>query len=173
MIRKENLLQVGRLMKTHGVKGEVNLLFDKELFADVDSPFYFLEIDGVYVPFFVEEMRFGSSLSARVKFEDVNSLTSAERLVNLYVFVPAELVQEESDVLIDNPWEQFVGYSVVDDLLGPLGVIDYVDSSTINVLFVVKHEEKEFLIPATEDFISKIDASQKVIYMTLPEGLIE
>lgn len=173
MIRKENLLQAGRLIKTHGVKGEVNLLFDKEIFADVDSPYYFLEIDGVYVPFFVEEMRFSSSLSARVKFEDVDNLTAAERLVSLYVFVPADLVHEESEETIDNLWEQFVGYNVEDELMGTLGVIDYVDSSTINILFVVKQEGKEYLIPATEDFITKIDVSEKVIYMTLPEGLIE
>lgn len=173
MILKENLIQAGRLVKTHGVKGELNLLFEKESFADVDTPFYFLEIDGVYVPFFVEEMRFGSSLSARVKFEDVDSLTAAERLVNFFVFVPADLVHSDSEAVIDNPWEQFIGFSVVDDLMGPLGVIDFVDSSTINVLFVIKQNEKELLIPATEDFISKIDSFERVIYMSLPEGLIE
>jgi len=42
----------------------------------------------------------------------------------------------------------------------------------MNVLFVVTDSATEYLIPATEDFITEIDDNQKIIRMELPEGLI-
>ncbi|MPN45629.1 hypothetical protein SDC9_193197 [bioreactor metagenome] len=43
----------------------------------------------------------------------------------------------------------------------------------MNVLVVVRKEEKECLIPATEDFIAAIDEENNLIEMYLPQGLIE
>jgi 16S rRNA processing protein RimM len=43
----------------------------------------------------------------------------------------------------------------------------------MNVLFVVRNEDEELLIPAVEDFIAAIDEENNLIEMYLPEGLIE
>jgi 16S rRNA processing protein RimM len=52
-------------------------------------------------------------------------------------------------------------------------VISGVDSATMNVLFIVVKDDEEILIPATEDFIVKIDSNEKCLYMKLPEGLLD
>ena len=54
-----------------------------------------------------------------------------------------------------------------------IGKIDSVDSSTMNVLFVVLNKDEEFLIPATQDFIIEIDSKIKQLHLNLPEGLLE
>lgn len=69
--------------------------------------------------------------------------------------------------------EEFIGYTVFDENLSTIGVICEVDSSTINVLFVIVKDDEEVLIPATTDFIVKIDDQHKQLYMKLPEGLLD
>ena len=54
-------------------------------------------------------------------------------------------------------------------LLGDIGEIEYVEDSTSNTIFCVDDK----LIPATEDFIEGIDPKERVIYMKLPEGLLD
>lgn len=172
MISGGDYLHAGRTQKPYGIKGEIIILFRKAEYAEVDTEFYFLEIEGIPVPFFVEEFTFTTDVSARVKFEDVNDEKQASHYVNTEVFLPREAVKEESGENSDD-WEFFVGYSIVDQHGETIGVIREVDSSTINVLFVVQHDEDELLIPATEDFIVAVDEEKKLLEMYLPEGLTD
>lgn len=173
MISEKDILQVGRTQKPYGIKGEIVLLFQKAEYAEAETEYYFLEIEGIPVPFFVEEFTFSTDVSARVKFEEVNDEKSAARYVNLNVFLPREMVNQVEKQDADN-WNYFVGYTVVDQHGETLGVIEEVDDTTLNVLFVVKNDEDdELLIPATEDFIAAIDEEKKLIEMYLPEGLTD
>lgn len=171
MILENNILRVGSTQKPYGIKGEIILLFSNEEFAEVDSNYYFLMIDGIPVPFFIEDFTFTASNIARIKFEDIEDEIAASKYVNLEVYLPRELV---GDIVnnTDNDWHIFVGYEVVDERDNLLGVIKDVDDSTINILFILSSGDDELLIPATEDFIYAIDEENKVLKMNLPEGLI-
>jgi 16S rRNA processing protein RimM len=170
MISREDILRVGHTQKPFSIRGEIIVIFHKAEYADIDTEYYFLEIEGIPVPFFVEEFTFVTDLSARVKFEDVNDEKTAMRYVNLDVFLPREAVNavhlQDSDA-----WESFVGYTIVDQHGDTLGIIREVDTTTLNVLFMVQQKERELLIPATEDFIVSADAEKKILEMSLPEGL--
>jgi hypothetical protein len=50
-----------------------------------------------------------------------------------------------------------------------IGEIEHVEDSTANTIFFVGDK----LIPATEDFIMRIDPQKRTIYMNLPEGLLD
>lgn len=171
MISRDDILLIGRTQKPYGIKGEIMVLFQKAAYADIDTEFYFLEIEGIPVPFFVEEFTFSADDSARVKFEDVNNEKQASRYTNTNVFLLREVVGEADGEMSDD-WDFFIGYTIVDQLGETIGVICDVDSSTINVLFVVEQDANELLIPATEDFIVAVDEEKKCIEMHLPEGLI-
>jgi len=172
MISREDILQVGHTQKPYGIRGEIMVLFHKAEYAELDVEYYFLEIDGIPVPFFVEEFTFVTDVSARVKFEDVNDEKTASRYVNMEVFLPRDVMNAVHPQDSDD-WEFFVGYTIVDQHGETLGVIREVDSTTLNVLFIVQHEESELLIPATEDFIVAIDTEKKLLEMFLPEGLTD
>lgn len=90
----------------------------------------------------------------------------------LEVYFPRKYYEEESNEEIEYSWNFFIGFSVIDKTAGKLGIIEDIDDKTINTLFLVKDGENELIIPATEDFIEKIDAKKKVLYLVLPEGLI-
>lgn len=172
MISREDILQVGHTQKPYGIRGEIMVLFHKAEYAELDVEYYFLEIDGIPVPFFVEEFTFVTDVSARVKFEDVNDEKTASRYVSMEVFLPRDVMNAVHPQDSDD-WEFFVGYTIVDQHGETLGVIREVDSTTLNVLFIVQHEESELLIPATEDFIVAIDTEKKLLEMFLPEGLTD
>jgi 16S rRNA processing protein RimM len=164
--------QIGRTQKPHGIKGEINIVFQKAEYVDIDTEFYFLEIEGIPVPFFVEEVVFCNSTTARVKFADVEDEKMASRYKNLNVLLPFENVEnvQISDV---SRWEFYVGFSIIDQKGNNLGVITEVDEATINVLFLVEKGDEKLLIPATEDFITAVDEKNKKVKMNLPEGLLD
>lgn len=175
MIEEENLVEIGKLLKPHGVKGEVTVLFKKTEFADIDTQYYFLFLDGMYVPFFVEEFMFNSDVTARIKFQNFNSIEQASIYANTAIFVPNKLVEElePEEETNESEWHQFIGYTIIDDSSSVIGVIREVDAATMNVLFIVVKDDEEFLIPATEDFILKLDSKKKLLHMKLPEGLLD
>ncbi len=171
MINPNDTLKIGYLKKPHGIKGEITLIFDKSPYTDIDTEFYFLDIDGILVPFFLEAITFISDTTCRVKFTDIDDETIASRYSNVSVYVPREKIPAHTSNN-EYDWSFFIGFTIVEENGNRLGVIENVDSGTINVLFIVKDGEKEFLIPATEDFIVYLDDEKKQICMKLPEGLL-
>ena len=174
MIQEKNLFEIGKILKPHGVKGEVTVLFNRPEFADNESNYYFLFLDGMYVPFFVEEFLFNSDVTARIKLQGIDSIEKASTYGNTIVFLPKELVKEPAiEESYDSEWDQFIGYTVFDQNSSSIGTILEVDSSTINVLFIVVKDDEEMLIPATADFIVEIDNKNKQLHLKLPEGLLD
>ena len=171
MIRKEDVYRIGQLTKPHGIKGEVAFSFTDDIFDRTDECDYLVCLmDGIMVPFFMEEYRFKSDTVALVKFEGVDTAEQARRFTNIEVYYPTRYA-EESDEL---SWSYFVGFRIEDEHLGLLGEVEEIDETTINILFVIRRPDgEELLIPAQEAFITDMDHKQRIIRMNLPEGMVE
>ena len=168
MIAEQEVYKIGTITRTHGVRGEVSLSFTDDVWDRADADYLVLRIDGILVPFFMEEYRFRSDTTALVKFQDYDSAEAAKEFCGCDVYFPHALTPSpEEDG--EYTWRYFTGFRVVDKQAGELGEITYVDDSTQNVLFHVG----EHLIPAVESFISDIDHQARIITMQLPEGLLE
>lgn len=168
MIREREVYMIGRLGKTHGVKGEISFLFDDDVFDRVDADYLILKVDGLLVPFFIEEYRFRSETNAIVKFEDIDTQERARELTGCEVFFPRALAETSGDSL---SWAAIAGFDIIDaDSSKVIGRITSVDDSTINILFCL---EDGRLIPASEEFITAIDQQAHTITMHLPEGLLD
>lgn len=170
MIRLEEVYKIGQFRKTHGVKGELQFTFTDDVFDRVEADYIFCMMEGILVPFYLESYRFRSDTSALVKLEDVNTQEQAARFVNAEVYFPKKLAGESP--LEDLTWEYFVGFAVEELHHGELGLIEAVDQTTLNVLFVVKSADRELLIPACEEFIREIDSVHRIIRLDLPEGMV-
>lgn len=171
LVRKE-LFKIGRLQKSHGIKGEITLFFDESAYADIETEFYFLDIESIFVPFLIEEITITGETAGRVKFEDIDDETSASRFSNIEIYIRRDDLPELADSTAAG-WNYLVGFSVFDQNNSELGTIDHVDTSTINNLFILKNGDDELLIPATEDFIIEVDEEEKKVFMRLPDGLID
>ena len=172
MIKKEEVYKIGIINKPHGVKGEVSFTFTDDIFDRVDCDYLILLLDGIFVPFFIEEYRFRSDTSALMKFEDVDTVEKARMFTNVEVYFPTKYNEEDDDDTIPT-WNYFVGFEVNDIHHGCLGKIVHVDDSTMNVLFVIEKEGEELLLPAHEEFILDLDKKKKTIQVNIPEGLLE
>ena len=168
MIREEEVYQIGKLGKTHGVKGEISFLFDDDVFDRVDADYLILKVDGIFVPFFLEEYRFRSDANAIVKFEDIDTQERAKELTGCEVYFPRELADNDDDSI---SWAAIVGFDIIEAESGSkIGRIASVDDATLNILFCL---EDGRLIPASEDLITAIDQQGRSITMHLPTGLLD
>ncbi len=151
MIRREDVYKIGRLGKPHGVKGEISFNFDDDIFDRQDADYIILDIDGILVPFFMEEYRFKNDETALMILEGIDSQEKAANLTGLDVYF----------ALHDINTDKF------------LGTIQAVDDSTINILFEIETPDgSEALIPANEALIKGIDVKAKRIDYDLPDGLM-
>ena len=167
MIREDDVYKIGRIGKPHGIGGEVTLRFSDDVFDRVDADYLVLMVDGIFVPFFIEEYRFRSEEVALVKVEDIDTMDRAAELTGCDVFFPRHLADIDNDVLT---WSQIVGYDIVDVASGKvIGRIESVDESTINVLLELADGT---LIPAADEFIDDIDHEARKLFMSLPDGLL-
>ncbi len=171
MICQEELYKIGIINKPHGIHGEVLFTFTDDIFDRVDCDYLVCLMDGIYVPFFLEEYRFRTDTTALVKFEEVDSDQKARRFTNVEVWFPVKYAAESQEE--EYSWDYFCGFQAEDTELGVISTITEVDTATINTLFVVDREGEEILIPAQEDFIDTIDHDSRKIWLKLPEGLLQ
>ncbi len=172
MIKKEDTYKIGRIGRPHGLGGEVVFNFTDDIFDNVGCPYLICEIDGILVPFFIEEYRFKSDSSAIVKFEDVDSVEAARRIVGADVYFERKYAGRGSQDEVSLDF--FVGFTIKKPDGTVIGEIVDTDVSTDNWLFVVKRDgtAEEILIPAHEEFINDINQKNKIMEMDLPEGLL-
>jgi len=171
MIRREDVVHIGKLNKPHGLNGELNFTFSDDTWDSADCDYLICDVDGILVPFFLEEYRFKNDQTALVKFEDMDSVETVDFLVGCDVYLEKKYMEEKDED--EMPLSYFIGFNVTDAYNGDqIGTIEDVDDSTDNWLFVLKKNDgTEILLPAHEDLIAEIDMEGKVIKYDLPEGL--
>lgn len=172
MIKKEEVFKIGQFAKPHGIKGEISLVTNCDLFDDVEDPCVICEMDGILVPFFIEEYRYKTDTVMLVKLENVDDERAAREFANREVFYLLDAVDGD-DLVGDMSWDSFIGYTVADEKYGELGKITDVDETTINVLLQIDHNGEEILLPAAEELILSADHDNKTLQVSIPEGLLD
>ena len=171
MRKKEEVYKIGLFNKPHGIHGELQFTFTDDIFDRVDCDYLICLLDGIFVPFFIEEYRFRSDSTALVKLEGIDTAERARMFTNVEVYFPVKHAEEAEDGELS--WNFFVGFRMEDVRHGELGEVVEVDTTTVNTLFVVEQEDgEELLIPAQEEFIVEINQEKKLITVELPEGLL-
>ena len=108
-----------------------------------------------------------------LKFKGVESISDAEALTGMLVQIPsqARAPLEGGAVYISD----LVGSIVIDRSQNrKIGTISEVQQETgAAPLLVVRELAKQYEIPFAEEFIVRFDASQKVLELKLPAGMLE
>ena len=155
----EDLIRVGVIINTFGVKGEV------KIYPDID---YFDELERVFIKdkeYKIEKLRDQKGIII-AKFEGIDDINQIESLKNEEVMITLE----------DRP-ELPEGKHYVGDLLGlevitedgqVLGTLDNIYNTGANDIY----EVGEILLPATDEVIKQIDMENKKIIVHLLKGLI-
>jgi len=171
MITKSSVFPIGQINKPHGVSGEMSFSFTSDIFDREEIPYFVFEIQGILVPFFLDEYRFKGSETGLMKLDGIKTEEQARSFYGLTIYLPKKFLEKVENTEIE--MDYFAGFSLVDAEKGLLGVISEVDQTTENVLFVIPTKDDELLIPAGEEYIENIDHEKKIIYVRLPEGLLD
>lgn len=169
MLRDNDLRVVGRLLKPHGICGEITALVTEDVDFETLSCII-LRLDGIYVPFFLESVRPKSSETDLLTIDGIADETQAARLCPNDIYaLTAELPDTGGEGLYASDLE---GFEVIANG-APIGKIVGLDDTTANYLFIIESPEgKRLLVPVADEFISGMDAEGKSVTMELPEGLL-
>ena len=176
MIKQEQLIEIGTILKVHGLKGEMSVSVSNSVFDDVKKcPYFVCDMEGIYVPFFIESYRWKSGSTLLLKLEDVDTIEKANLFCDHVLYFDRRCFSAKEAKDYDKQAEEdlgLIGYTIIDKQLGTIGTVTDINDMTANVLFIVSHGDEELMIPAAEDLIESIDDKEKVIYMDLPTGLV-
>ena len=179
MIRRDELIAIGQYRKPHGIDGELSATIETPLALVERARCLVSDIDGIFVPFFVESMRPKSEHTLLLSITGIHNEREASTLVNKEIFILKQdygrIAQEESeeDVPDELPVDYFIGFDVVINQQVE-GTVTDVDDKTINVLFVVETTEGDtLLVPAVDEMIDEIDLDERLITMSVPDELLQ
>lgn len=181
MILRTDITEAGTLNKPHGIKGELSVTVDPELDIDLSQvKCIVLEIEGIFVPFFISSVRPRSSETYLVIIDGIDSEQKARSLSGQHFYVlDRDLPSASGDDSADGGEEGFyisdlIGYSMVDSSLGLLGKITGYNDSTANLLLIVTDPDgREIFVPVAEEFIDSVDVDSQRFNTSLPSGLVE
>lgn len=172
-MKKEDCYYLGYVTKLFGYKGEV------VIYLDTDNPAWYKSLESVFIlmgekliPFFIEKLQLRvNSNEAVVQFQNVDSEQKATQITGQEVYLPLAMLPP----LKGNKFyfHEIIGFQVVDSIKGIVGTVDTVLEYPGNPVIQVSVGTKEVLIPARDEFITKLDRDKKIIYTAAPEGLID
>ena len=167
----EDHFRVGSILKTKGLKGEMQLYVDFDNLADIDFNMLFIEIGGKLAPFFVESVKYQQKNSAYLYLEDVDTIEKASALVKKDIYLPNKLKpkKKKSDFTL----KDLKGFTAVDENEGELGVITDIHEYPQQLIAAVTYKNCEVLFPLNEETITGIDVVKEIVTVDLPEGLLE
>ena len=175
MITRDELIAIGHYNKPHGVAGELSATVDVDLEVLRGLSCLVSDIDGIFVPFFVNAIRPKSVDTMLLTIDGIENEKEAARLVNRDIYaLKSDYRQESIDADADGyPLDFFIGFELRDSDGSRVGEITDVDEQTENAIFVVERDGSEIMVPATDDLIVEFDVDNKLMVMDLPKGLLD
>ena len=162
---------IGYISKTRGLKGEVQLFFEFEDYADLDLDVLFVEVNKKLVPYFVDQIKLQKNSTAYATFEDVDHIDKAQELVRKSLYLPNDKMPERDPD--DFRYTDLIGFLVIDEAEGELGEITHVQELPQQHIATVDMDGKDLMFPLSNDLILGIDGEERIIEVDLPEGLVE
>lgn len=157
---------VGKIVNTHGIKGELRI---KSNFDKKDLVFktgFTLYIGEGYVPEKITTYRVHKEFDM-VTFEGYNNINQVLNYLKMKVYVKrSDLELNKDEYILDD----LVGLNVIEngEMLGKVSEIVY---NGINILLCVSGQ-KDFYIPKNGNFIKKVNLEEGIIEVQDAKGLI-
>jgi 16S rRNA processing protein RimM len=166
----EDLLQVGVITGTHGLKGEV------KVYPTTDDKARFMDLSDVIlisgkeeIPLKVEYCKFFKQF-VFVKFEGLDDINQVEKYKRCPIMVTREnaVPLEEDEYFIAD----LIGMTIVDDRGITLGTLENVIETGANDVYEVQLPDGgRILLPAIKECILDVDMEERIILVHLMKGL--
>jgi 16S rRNA processing protein RimM len=166
------LLEIGRIIRSHGLTGRMKVLSYLESQDTLD------DLKEVWVgrrvqdaaTFPLDSMQRGRE-SFILKLGGIEDKDGASKLVGSSIWIPLEKWKKLPEG--EYYWHEIIGLEVVTEEGRVLGRIESVFPTGSNDVYVCRGKGKEILLPAIDDVVRKIDMDQRMMVVRLLKGLEE
>lgn len=167
-----DLLQVGGIANTHGLKGEV------KVFPMTDDPARFQTLKQVklkngenYLDLEIERVKFFKQFVI-LKFKGIDHINDIEKHKGCGLFVTREnaVKLEEDEYFVAD----LIGLPVVDERMQKIATVKNVMKTGANDVYALQMEEtgEELLIPAIKECVLEINLKERYMKIHIMEGLL-
>jgi len=167
----EDSFRIGSIIKTKGLKGELQLYIDFDNLELIDFNAIFIDMAGKLVPYFVESVKYHHNNTAYLFLEDLDTIEKASRLVKKDVYLPNKLKPKKKKG--DFTLMDLAGFIAVDINEGELGEITSIQELPQQHIAIVHYKNCEVLFPLNEEIIKSIDVVKNIVLVDLPDGLLD
>lgn len=162
---------LGHITQTRGLQGKVAAQLTCSLTTLDPVDFIFIQIGHTYVPYQVEEKILSRPDQALFQLQGITNRSTAHEIVGKSIWLPQDLLNK---ILVKSaPTDQIVGYHLIDEKLGDLGVVKRIEVFPMHRCLVVDYQAQELLIPYVSALITALDHAHKKLVTNLPGGFLE
>lgn len=168
----EKYLEIGQIVNTFGIKGQVKIV------PFTDDITRFDELKEIYVEkknelklFQIEQVNYKKN-RVILKLKGIETVEEAEKLRNCYLKIDrkdAKKLPKDTYFIVD-----LLGLDVYTDEGKLLGKVDDIYNAGSSDIYVVKDElGKQILLPAIKDVLKEVDLENQKIIVHLIKGLVD
>jgi 16S rRNA processing protein RimM len=162
---------IGKIVATFGLQGEMIIAHQlgKKTSLKGLTAIFLEKGRNEMLPYFIESCKIKSADELYIKLEGISTREAAQKLAQKEVW------------LLEEDFHKYAAKSSAISLLGyhmiqegnDLGEILEIIEQPHQLLCRIDLEGKEALIPVHADFLEKIDKKKKMVFVNLPEGLLD
>lgn len=162
-----NYVYIGKIVNTHGIKGEVRILSSFEMIPRVFQKGMTFYIGKKKEAKIVNSYRH-HKVFEMVTFDGIHDINDVLYMKGLNVFVNRDDLHLQEGEYLD---QDLIGMQVYVDGIVKGTIVDIQESAKGHKLFVVKTENKKVYIPYEKELLKKVDIINKKIDYVKIEGL--
>ena len=164
------IVPLGELIKPHGIRGELKILFFNEASRTLknNQEVYLTTLNDKLFEYKVEKISY-SLKKNRIKFFEIDTVEDAEKMRGWSVCI----LRSDLPKLSDDEYylNDLIDYNLNDSFGKSYGLVLDVLSLPANNVLNISFNNTEYLIPLIDDVVLKIDHKNKIIIIDPIEGL--
>ena len=164
----DEYIYIGKIVNTHGLKGEIRIISDFEFKDKVFIPGMKFYLGRKKETVTVNTYRHHKNFDM-ITMKEYNDINEVERLKKLYVYIKkSDLVLEKNEYLDSDLID-------LDVIVGneKIGSITGIRTNGKSKFLEIKYKNKEVLIPYIDEFVKKIDLDKNYVIIEPIKGMFE
>ena len=167
----EKLIPVGKIIKSHGIKGELKVsIYNKNSETLVNGLIVWFNFDNKFKNYQIKYVR-GSIKNTIVKLNQIENIDQIGFLISKEIFVS----RNDFPVVSGNNYylSDLIGMKILDKNERSLGIVIDVLNLPANDVILIEYKGKEVMIPNVDDFIKLFDFKNNIIRVKNIKTLFE
>lgn len=162
----DEYIYIGKIVNTHGIKGEIRILSDFDKKNKVFVPGMVIYIGRKKEKEVIKTYRHHKNFEM-ITMEGYSNINEVLRYKGLYIYVKRENLKLDEDEYLE---DDLINLNVIVDGENK-GIVTDIRDSGHNKFLVIEFNGKEYFIPYQKEFITKVDISNHKIYISPIKGM--